>query len=316
MTTRRAFQIGVAVLATATFGALAAACAPAADTGPESIPGTVVLHEEGSPFVAFNFWVKVGSQNDPEGKEGLAALTANLLSDGGTEQDTYQEIVSKLYPMATGYGVSVDKEMTNFRGTVHIDNLDEFYELMRNAVLSPAFDAEDFERVKAQTMNYLERGRRYNRDEELSKELLYWMAYDGTPFEHPEEGYVQSVASITLDDVRAFYQQYYVSNNIVVGVGGGFPEGLPAQVRADFDTLPEGEVPTVPAPQPAMPASNQVLIVEKDTDATAISFGFPTTLQRGGEDFYAMKAVNAWMGDHRNSFSNLYQVIRDSNQWS
>lgn len=311
MTTRRAFQIGVAVLATATFGTLAAACAPTADTGSDAVPGTVVLHEEGSPFVAFNIWVKAGSQNDPAGKEGIAALTANLLSDGGTEQDTYQEIVSKLYPMATGYGVSVDKEMTNFRGTVHVDNLEGFYELLRNALLSPAFAEDDFERVKAQTMNFLERGRRYNRDEELSKELLYWMAYEGTPFQHPEEGYVQSVASITLDDVRAFYQQYYVRNNIVVGVGGGFPDGFVERVRADFDTLPEGEVPVVPAPQPAIPASNQVLIVEKDTDATAISFGFPTTLQRGGEDFYAMKLVNAWMGDHRNSFSNLYQVIRE-----
>jgi zinc protease len=310
MTTRRAIRIGAAILVTAAFATLAAACAPAAPV-PEAIPGTITLHEEGSPFVAFNIWVKVGSQNDPAGKEGLASLAANLLSDGGTEQNTYQEIVSRLYPMATGYGVSVDKEMTNFSGTVHIDNLDGFYELLRNALLSPAFDESDFERVKAQTMNYLERGRRYNRDEELSKELLYWMAYQGTPFAHPEEGYVQSVTSITLDDVRAFYEQYYVRNNIVVGVAGGYPDGLVERVRADFDTRPEGEVPMVPAPQPAMPASNQVLIVEKDTDATAISFGFPTTLQRGGEDFYAMKLVNAWMGDHRNSFSNLYQVIRE-----
>ena len=79
---------------------------------------------------------------------------------------------------------------------------------------APAFDESDFERVKQQTLNYLERGRRYNRDEELSKELLYWMAYRGTPYEHPEEGYVESVRSITLDDVRAFYDRYYVRDNI------------------------------------------------------------------------------------------------------
>ena len=60
-----------------------------------------------------------------------------------------------------------------------------------------------------------------------------------------------------------------------------------------------------------MPERNEILIVEKQTDATAISFGFPTDLVRGGEDFYAMKLVNSWMGEHRSSFSNLYQVIRE-----
>lgn len=278
---------------------------------PSDIPGTITVYEAGSPFIAFNFWVKVGSQNDPEGKAGLASLTANLISDGGTQQDTYQEIVAKLYPMAAGYGVSVDKEMTNFRGTVHIDNLDAYYGLLRNALLSPAFDESDFERVKAQTLNFLERGRRYNRDEELSKELLYWMAYQGTPYEHPEEGYVQSVRSITLQDVRSFYDTYYTRDNIVVGVGGGYPEGFVQRVRADFDTRPAGVPAPVPAPQPAMPDGVKVLIVDKETDATAISFGFHTSLVRGGEDFYAMKLANAWLGDHRNSFSHLYQVIRE-----
>jgi predicted Zn-dependent peptidase len=45
---------------------------------------TVTLAEPGSPFVAFNVWVKAGSQNDPKGKEGLAALTASLMAEGST----------------------------------------------------------------------------------------------------------------------------------------------------------------------------------------------------------------------------------------
>jgi zinc protease len=301
MKTKQTRSVGRALLITA----LLAGC----DTGaPE---GVITLREEGSPFVAFNIWVKAGSQNDPEGKEGLATLTAQLLSNGSTEQDSYQQIVEKLYPMAAGYGASVDKEMTNFRGTVHVDNVDAYYELFRNALLTPAFDEADFERVKLQTLNFLERGRRYNRDEELSKELLYWMAYEGTPFEHPEEGYVQSVRAITLDDVRAFYDAYYVRNNVVVGVGGGLPSGFPARVRADFDARPEASVARIPHPNPARPDRIKVLIVEKETDASAISFGFPTDVVRGAEDFYAMKLVNSWMGEHRSSFSNLYQVIRE-----
>jgi zinc protease len=291
--------------------AIAIVCvgALAACGGPQD---TVTLSEPDSPFIAFNIWVKVGSQNDPAGKEGLAALTANLLSDGATEQDSYEAILEKLYPMAAGYRYNVDKEMTVFTGRIHKDNLDAYYELFRNSLLSPAFKQEDFDRVKSQTMNFLERSRRFNRDEELSKELLFSVAYAGTPYEHPEEGYVESVRSITLDDVRDFYNTYYVNSNIVVGVGGGYPDGFPQQVRADFDTLPEGTVAPVPAPEPSMPDGFKVLIVEKQTDASAISLGFPISVVRGDPDFFPLMATNSWFGEHRNSFSHLYQVIREA----
>lgn len=277
----------------------------------DTVSGTVTLREADSPFIAFNIWVKAGSQNDPAGKEGLSALTAALLANGSTTQDRYEVILEKLYPMAAGYGSGVDKEMTVFRGRIHRDNLEAYYTLFKNALLSPAFAEEDFNRIKAQTVNTLEQSRRYARDEELSKELLYWMAYQGTPYAHPEEGYVQSVKSITLDDVKQFYADHYVRNNIVIGIGGGYPEGFVERVRADFNTLPEKAVKAVPAPQPKMPAGMHILIVEKQTAASAISLGFPTKLLRTDDDFFAMMLANSWMGEHRNSNSNLYQVIRE-----
>jgi zinc protease len=273
--------------------------------------GTVALYEPASPYIAFNIWVQVGSQNDPAGKEGLAALTAALLSDGATTEDSYNQILEKLYPMAAGYGYNVDKEMTVFTGRIYEDNLDAYYELFRNHLLKPAFDEADFERVKSQLMNYLERSRRYGRDEELTKELLFSAAYAGTPYAHPVEGYVQSAASITLDDVKGFYAKYYVSNNIVVGVGGGFPDGFAARVRQDFNTLPEGEVASLPVPQPRAPAGIQVVIVDKPTDATPISIGYPLDFVRGEPDYFPMFTTATWFGQHRNSFSHLYQVIRE-----
>lgn len=153
----------------------------------------IALPEAGSPFIAFNIWVKSGSASDPKGKEGLASLTAAMVAGGATTQDKLETILEKLYPLAASYDVSVDKEMTNFTGRVHRDNLDAFYALFKNALLSPAFAEADFTRIKSQRLNFLERGRRYARDEELSKQLLFWMAYDGTPYQHPEEGYVDSV---------------------------------------------------------------------------------------------------------------------------
>jgi zinc protease len=271
----------------------------------------IELPEPDSPFIAFNIWVMVGSQNDPAGKEGLAALTAFLLSEGSTTEDSYNAILEKLYPMAAGYDYNVDKEMTVFTGRVHKDNLEAYYGLFRNHLLSPAFKDEDFERVKSQTMNYLERSRRYGRDEELSKELLFNMAYVGTPFAHPVEGYVQSVQSITLDDVKSFYTKHYLRNNTMVGVGGGYPDGFIGRVRADFDGLSQGEVATVAKPEPRAPNGIEVLIVEKETESTPVSMGFPISLLRGDSDFMGMLAMNTWFGQHRSSFSRLFQVIRE-----
>lgn len=296
----------------AMLGAAAVSGAPAAATQKAEPPRVIELREAGSPFVAFNIWIRSGSASDPEGKEGLASLTAALMSGGATKQDPVETILQKLYPMAAGYDAQVDKEMTVFTGRVHRDNLDEYYALFRNALLAPAFNEEDFNRIKSQRLNALERGRRYSRDEELSKQLLYAMAYEGTPYEHSEEGYVSSVRSITLDDVKAFYRTHYVRNNIVTGIGGGYPEAFAERLRADVDTLPDGTVTRVPEPAPKAPEGVKVLIVEKPTEASSISFGHPIDVVRGDPDFVPLLIANSYLGEHRNSVGRLYQAIRET----
>ena len=294
---------------------LAAAIAAGAGVSrPEAVDsaGIIAVPEANSPFIAFNIWIKSGSAADPKGKEGLASFTAGMLAGGATTQDSFEAILEKLYPMAAGYGASVDKEMTNITGRVHRDNLDAFYTLFRNALLTPALAEADFNRLKAQRLNALERGRRYSRDEELSKDLLFWMAFEGTPYQHPAEGYVDSVKSITLDDVRAFYRDHYVRNNIVVALGGGYPAGFPERVRKDVDGLPEGKPPAVAAVTPKPAAGIKVLLVEKDTDASAISFGHPIGLLRNQADFVPLLVANSYLGEHRNSVGRLYQAIRET----
>ena len=295
---------------------LAALCAatvmPAVSAQPSEPARTIELREADSPFIAFNVWIRSGAASDPKGKEGLASLTAALMADGATAQAPFEQILQKLYPLAAGYDAQVDKEMTVFTGRVHRDNLEVFYELFKNALLSPAFNEGDFARIKAQRLNLLERGRRYSRDEELSKQLLYWMAYEGTPYRHPEEGYVSSVRSITLDDVKAFYREHYRRDNIVAGIGGGYPGDFAARLRKDLDTLPEGTVRRVDVPAPKTPSGVKVLLVEKMTDASAISIGYPISLLRHHDDFVPMAIANSHLGEHRNSVGRLYQAIRET----
>src|SRR5882724_2202155 len=84
-----------------------------------------VLLPNRSPLVTFRILFLTGSAYDPKGKEGLASLTAAMLAEGGSRTKPYSEITEAMYPMATSFQWQVDKEMTVFSGSTHVDNLDK-----------------------------------------------------------------------------------------------------------------------------------------------------------------------------------------------
>lgn len=272
----------------------------------------VELPVKTDPTVSFRIWFQVGSQNDPAGKEGLAALTASMLVEAGTEANSYDQILEKLYPMAAGYSASVDKEMIVISGRVHKDNLDGYIHLFTDAILRPAFRQEDFDRIKTNTLNYLDKTLRYANDEAFGKEALYQFVFEGTPYGHPEAGLIESVQSITLEHVKTFYNTYFTRDNVVIGIGGGYDKALVRQLKDSLNTLPLSVTRPVPAPEPGSIEGLKVRLIEKETESTAISMGYPIDVHRGEHDFYALWIANSWFGEHRNSSSHLYQVIREA----
>lgn len=67
-----------------------------------------------SPIISFRIQFRVGSVNEPKGKEGLNQLTANLIAQGGYGLVPYKEMLDKLYPIAGRIGVIPNKEVTTF----------------------------------------------------------------------------------------------------------------------------------------------------------------------------------------------------------
>jgi zinc protease len=270
----------------------------------------VLMKIDGDPLIAYNIWFKVGSVNDPKGKEGLAYITAEMLADASTKKNSYSSIIEELYPMATGYSAKVDKEMTTFRGVVHKDNLEKYNELFLNAILEPAFTDEDFSRIKNNTLNYIKNELRYSSDEELGKFSLYGFAFESTPYGHLTAGTVEGIESITLQDVKDFYKKYYNRNNYTIGLGGGFADDLVEKINTRLQTLPDTSINTKVEITPEPIKGLDVLLVEKENASTAISFGFPIDVLRGDDDFFALALFSSWFGEHRNQSSHLFQVIR------
>ncbi len=178
-------------------------------------------------------------------------------------------------------------------------------------MLSPAFQQRDLDRIKFQTLSFLKNVLRYSSDEDLGKAVLYNTIFAGTPYGHLSAGTVASVQGITLDDVKDFYQRHYTRQNVVVGLGGGYRGTLLGELGNDLSRLPAAVVAATPPPKPAPLHGRRVTIVEKDCAATAISIGFPIDVLRGSKSWYALAVANSWLGQHRNSSSHLYQVIRE-----
>lgn len=271
-----------------------------------------VLEPTQSPLVSFRLLFMTGAASDPRGKEGVANLTAAMLAQGGSRALPYDEIVEAMYPMATSFGSQVDKEMTVFSGTTHVDNLEKYYGLVRDMLLDPGFREDDFARLKSDALNYLKTSLRQGNDEELGKEYLYNIIYAGHPYEHHNVGTVSSLERLTLEDVRAFYRANYTQGNLIIGLAGGYPSNFPARVEADFARLPAGAGAPKKFAQPTVAPGMRVEIIQRETRATAISMGFPIAVNRSHKDWPALALVASYLGQHRSSVSHLYQRLREA----
>jgi len=271
----------------------------------------VLMPVAADPTVSFSISFAVGSQDDPPGKEGLAFLTGQMLADAATEKRTLDEILAALYPLASSYYVRVDRERTTLTGRTHRDNVGAFFELYSDAFLRPAFSAADFERVKSDAINDLERTLRYSSDEELGKAALEELVFRGTRYAHPSEGTVQGLRSITLDDVRDFYRSRFTAASALPALGGGYDDATVTRLRAAVRELPHGTASAAPAIAAAPISGREVLLISKPGADSSISLGFPVDVHRGERDFYALWIANSWLGEHRNQSSHLFEVIRE-----
>ena len=283
-----------------------------AASGDEASFRLVERHSDASPLVDVAFVFHAGAALDPPGKKGLAQLTAMMLSDGGSTERGIDQINDAMYPMAAGFDAQVDKEMVRLAGTVHRDNLAEWYALVAEQLLAPGWREDDFARLKTQLVNAILTDLVANNDEELGKEALYQFIYGpGHPYGTLTLGRVEDVQALTLDDVRAFHARHYSPANLTVGLAGGYPADFTARLRRDLARLPAGEASRrEPGTLPRI-AGHEALILEKATLAHAVSFGFPIALKRGDPDWVALWLATQWLGQHRSQNAHLYDRIRE-----
>lgn len=252
-----------------------------------------------------------GSVCDPSGKEGLTRLTASMITESGTKKLSYAQIQNLLYPQASGYGVSVDKEVTIFTFQCHVDFATKFYPILRDLILTPRFDTSDFARVKSSQQTYVDQNIRSSSDEEYSKVALEHLLFRGTPYQHMVSGTSAGVSAITIEDVKQHYHSFFTRNNLMIGIAGKYTSAFLKTLKKDMQKLPATQPPLPQIKAPQQPSGFQVEIISKPGAlGSAIFMGFPMDITRSSDDFAALMVANSWFGEHRKSYSHLYQKIR------
>jgi zinc protease len=270
---------------------------------------TVLLSSPQKPIVSFRLLFLAGSIDDPKGKEGLTALTAQVMAKGGTRSLTSAQLLERLFPMAAELDVVAEKEVTTFVGRVHKDHLAAYLPLLIDVVRAPRWDPRELERLRADAINDIEKRLRTSDDENLGKEALQWLLYEGHPYQHFVGGTVQGLRAITLDDLKAHAARVFTRARLVVGLAGGADAGTEQKLREALSALPPGLPGRVPLPRPTPPRT-RVLIVEKEALSTAISLGHPYELGRASRDFAAAFVGNSAFGEHRQLGGRLFEELR------
>ncbi|MDP4115739.1 MAG: pitrilysin family protein [Bacteroidota bacterium] len=262
--------------------------------------------------IVIKLMFKNGSICDPVGKEGLTYTTANLVTAGGFGKMTLEQIQDKIYPMAANYDVSVDKEVTIFTFEVPKDYLMEFYPILKGLILNPSFTEADFNRIITNQQNYVDQVIRASSDEEYSKKALEDFLFRGTPYQHMKQGKTASVKTITLNDVKEHYKKFFTNTNVTIGIAGNYSTKFLSELKKDLGKLPSVK-PVIPAaPKVKTPDGINVEIISKDNAfGSAIFMGQPLNITRANDDFAALMVANSYLGEHRKSYSKLYQLIRE-----
>src|SRR5262249_7440535 len=138
-----------------------------ASASPDELP--LVLQKSPLPQLNLKLLFSVGSAHDPIGKEGLAALTAAMLTRAGSQSKTIDRIDAELYPAAASFNARADKEMTTLTALVHRDQWRKVLPVILPQLVDPGWREEDFTRVKTRQMNALVQDLRSNNEEELGK---------------------------------------------------------------------------------------------------------------------------------------------------
>lgn len=298
-------------LAGALIGAVLLVAPPAFATTIERVmsPGGIeiwLVQQKTVPLIAMDFAFRGGTSQDPADKAGVASLVAATIDEGSGDLSS-QAFHERLEAKAIELSFSATRDYFSGSLRTMVENKDEAFDLLRSSLTSPHFKEADVERIRAETLAILRR--ESTNPDDLATRSWWETAFAGHPYGRPTRGTLESVATISADDLRTYVKDMFARDRLKVGMVGNIdPATAGALVDKVFGTLPAHaslrEVPRI-VPQ----GLGRVLSVDLDVPQSIVMLG-GNGIPRKDPDFMAAFLVNHILGGGSLS-SRLYSEVRE-----
>ena len=182
---------------------------------------TLVLSEDHStPIVHLNLAYHVGSKNEKQGRTGFAHLFEHLMFKGSknVQPEAHTSMVSSVGGQSNAY--TTDDE-TVFWETVPAQYLPMILWLEADRMATLRIDKDTFTNER----DVVKEERRMRVDNQpfgRLNEIIYDQAFSVHPYKHATIGSMADLEAASVDDVRDFYQTYYVPSNATMVLVGDF----------------------------------------------------------------------------------------------
>ncbi|CCE06831.1 putative Zn-dependent protease [Bradyrhizobium sp. STM 3843] len=258
------------------------------------------------PLIAMEYAFGGGASQDPADKPGVSNLVASLLDEGSGDLDskTYHERLDR-----RAIELSFSTSRDQLRGSLRMlrDNRDEAFDLLRMALTSAHFDSVDVERIRSQVISNLRR--ESSNPSALAGRKFLELAFPGHPYGRPASGTIESVPTITIDDLKDYTRHVLAKDTLKLAVVGDVdPATLGKLLDQTFGALP-AKASLTPVPDVVATKPPQRVQVTLDVPQTVITFGGPG-ISRHDPQFMAAYVVNHILGGGGLS-SRLYHEVRE-----
>ena len=265
-----------------------------------------VVHEP-SPLIAMDFaFAGGGATQDPADKLGLASLAASLWDDGAGDLDE-KAFHTRLESKSIGLSFSAGRD--NVRGSLRTlsANRDEAFDYLRLALTAPRFDTDAVERARRQIVSRLTRATTSPND--IASRTWWQAAFPGHPYGRPPGGTPESIARITIDDLKTYTKRVLARGQLKLAIVGDITAAeVGPLIDRTFGTLPaEPELKEVA--DVAMQGLGRRIVVPLDVPQAVVTFG-TRGIGRSDPDFMAGYVVSHILGNGTSS-SRLYHEVRE-----
>lgn len=273
-------------------------------TLPNGMQVIVVMHRE-QPVVSVRLLIRAGNAQDPQGKGGVASLTAAMLDQGTTKRNA-QTIADTIDFIGGELRTGAGTDLSFGHVVVMKDSLGLGLELLSEVVRTPSFAPQELERQRQQVLSSLTVG--YQDPEYVANAVFERLVYGFNPYGLPGNGTPESIQKITVGDLRAFHGRYFAPNNTILALVGDVTadEAFAGATRV-FGDWARQEIPPTKFVDPPEPTRRLVVIDKPDAVQTEVRVGH-VGIPRKSRDHLAVDLTMRILGGEGSN--RLHRVLR------